>query len=147
MKSTISSEGITLLAEWTFIRMAIISIILDCNKESSVTWKYWKINLHTKPPIISYPRFSRRWNERLVYAGVGDPASLIESIIMLNPNNKWEQYIFQQYLIKLVLVVTSVIFMTHSVGSQDLQHKIVDSRLHTPFTFSTGERDEMNEKY
>jgi hypothetical protein len=35
------------------------------------------IPLHTKPPI-NYPRFSRRWNERLIHAGVG--ASLIESV-------------------------------------------------------------------
>jgi hypothetical protein len=36
------------------------------------------VNLHMKPPI-SYPRFSRRWNERLAHAGVGGIASLIQT--------------------------------------------------------------------
>jgi hypothetical protein len=66
-------------------------------------------------------RFSRRWNERLVLSRVGESPKN-QPIIMMNPNQRLEQYIFQQYLIKLLLVVTSVIWMTHSVGSQDLQH-------------------------
>jgi hypothetical protein len=31
-----------------------------------------------KPPI-SYPRFSRRWNDRLVHAGVGDLGNPIQT--------------------------------------------------------------------
>jgi ABC-type Fe3+ transport system substrate-binding protein len=37
---------------------------------------------------------SRRWNERLVHAGIGDLASPIykQQIIMINPNKRWEEY-------------------------------------------------------
>jgi hypothetical protein len=53
-----------------------LKYILDCNKESLVTLQ---VNLHTKLPI-SNPRLSRRWNERLVHAGVGDLASLTDKL-------------------------------------------------------------------
>jgi hypothetical protein len=45
---------------------------------------------------------SRRWNEKLVYAGVGDLASPIQ---FRTPNKRREEYyVFQQYMkwIKLV---------------------------------------------
>jgi hypothetical protein len=30
-------------------------------------------------PSVSYPRLSRKWNERMVHSGVGDLASPIET--------------------------------------------------------------------
>jgi hypothetical protein len=37
---------------------------------------------------------SRRWNERLVYAGVGDLASPIQTTDnYMNPNKRWEVYV------------------------------------------------------
>jgi hypothetical protein len=73
----------------------------------------------------------------LVYAGVGDLASPIQTI--MTPNKRQEEYMFQQYMkwIKLVLVITCIISMAHSVENNDFE-QIVDGRLHDghdPFTF------------
>ncbi len=39
---------------------------------------------------------NRRWNERLVHAGVGD-LQYKQPIIKMNPNKTWEEYMFMQY--------------------------------------------------
>jgi hypothetical protein len=50
----------------------------------------------------------------------------------MNPNKTWEEYIFCNTVIKLVLVVTCIISMAHSVELQWvwILNKIVDGRLH-----------------
>ncbi len=58
---------------------------------------------------------NRRWNERLVHAGVGD-LQYKQPIIKMNPYNKTrEEYMFSNTVIKLVLVVTCIISMAHLV--------------------------------
>jgi hypothetical protein len=57
----------------------------------------------------------------------------------MTPNKRREEYMFQQYMkwIKLVLVITCSISMAHSVEYNDFE-QIVDGRLHDghdPFTF------------
>jgi hypothetical protein len=75
-----------------------------------------------KPPI-SYPRFSRRWNERLVHAGVGDLASPMQTADNYDESNKRrEEYRFQQYCNKAIVGC----YLCHFYGTFSINTMILD---------------------
>ncbi len=69
-----------------------------------------------KPPI-SYQIFSRE-DEIRDFSMLG---LVIKSNTIMTPNRRQEDYMFQQYMkwIKLVLVITCIISMEHSVEYND----------------------------
>jgi hypothetical protein len=66
-----------------------------------------------KQPISSFQIFSRE-DEIRDFSMLG---LVIKSNTMMTPNRRQEEYMFQQYMkwIKLVLVITCIILMAHSV--------------------------------
>jgi hypothetical protein len=70
-----------------------------------------------KQPISSFQIFSRE-DEIRDFSMLG---LVIKSNTMMTPNRRQEEYMFQQYMkwIKLVLVITCIILMEHSVEYND----------------------------